>query len=58
MEYTVIITETLKRKTEVSAESRELALYGARKKYYNCDIILDSDDFDSVDFELVEERNV
>ena len=52
MKYTIIVTETLSQKVNVIADSEEEALELTEKMYYNSDIILDCDDFVSVDFEI------
>ena len=52
MKYSVIVTETLSQKVNVVADSESEALELAEEMYYNSDIILDCDDFVSVDFEI------
>lgn len=58
MEYKVAVTEILRREVKVDAENEDMALFKAKKLYYNCDIVLSAYDFIDVDFELVEERDV
>lgn len=52
--YNVIISETLRKSIEVSAESSEEAEQKVNDSWHNSGIILDADDFDRVEFEAVE----
>lgn len=49
--YRVKITETLSKEIELLAESEEDARTKAEEKYYNCEIVLNSEDF--VECEMV-----
>lgn len=53
-EYDVMITETLKKKVTVEAESQEEAIRKVNDSWYNGDYILDADHFDDVNFELAD----
>ena len=55
MKYDVAIEELLVRVIEVEAESLEDAYYKVEALYYNEDIVLSSDDFQSVNIEILGE---
>ncbi len=48
--YQIEITETLQKAVEIEADSTEEAITLARKEWKNGDILLDADDFVSVEF--------
>ena len=50
MEYQVTITETLSRREYVEASSAQKAEEQVRRKYSDCNIILDDTHFVGVDF--------
>ncbi len=50
MKYDITITEILKRKIEIEAESYEEAITKAKKKYYDCELILDASDLVEQEF--------
>lgn len=50
--YIVRITEELSREVTVRAKSKDDADKIARQKYRDCQIVLTSDDFVGVDFEV------
>lgn len=50
-EYTVKITETLKRTIIIKADSDEDALLKVKEQYDNEEIILGSEDYDGTEFE-------
>jgi hypothetical protein len=52
-EYTVEVCETLIRIVTVEAISEEQALEFVRYDYNNAELVLDSDDFFDVDFNVV-----
>jgi len=52
-EYQVEVCETLIRIVTVEAQSKEQALEFVRYDYNNAELVLDSDDFFDVDFNLV-----
>jgi hypothetical protein len=52
-EFQVEVCETLIRIVTVEAQSEEQALEFARYDYNNAELVLDSDDFFDVDFNLV-----
>ena len=52
-EYQVEVCETLIRIVTVEAQSEEQALEFVRYDYNNAELVLDSDDFFDVDFNLV-----
>ena len=52
-EYSVEVCETLIRIVTVEATSEEQALEFVKYDYHNAELVLDSDDFFDVDFNLV-----
>ena len=52
--YNVTITETLKKRVEVSAESLDEAEQKVNDSWYRGDYILDADDFDGVEFDAAD----
>jgi len=52
-EYNIEVRETLIRIVTVEATSEEQALEFVRYDYNNAELVLDSDDFFDVDFEIV-----
>lgn len=52
MKYKVEITEILKRMVEVEADSEEQALTKVKQLYDNEEIVIDSNDFNTSEFEL------
>ncbi|WP_170018842.1 DpnD/PcfM family protein [Campylobacter sp. RM16190] len=55
MEFEVQITETLVKKLFIKAENKEVARKIAKSAYENCEIVLNSDDFCDVEFEIKEQ---
>lgn len=55
-EYVVYITETLQRKIVVSAKSESEAIEEISQRYYDEEIILDSDDYLEAHFEAIEKN--
>lgn len=55
MKYKVEITETLKKVVEVDAETPSQAKEIVRGKYYNDELILDSDNHTDTDFWVYEQ---
>ena len=55
-EFVVYITETLQRKVIVKANSGYEAINEIADKYHNEEIVLDSTDYVSVDFETIEKN--
>lgn len=53
-EYVVYITETLQRKVIIEASNESEAIDEIANKYYNEEIVLDSADYLSVDFDAIE----
>lgn len=53
-EYVVYITETLQRKVIIEASNESEAIDKIADKYYNEEIVLDSTDYLSVDFDAIE----
>ena len=53
-EYVVYITETLQRKVIIEASNESEAIDEIADKYYNEEIVLDSTDYLSVDFDAKE----
>ena len=53
-EFVVYITETLQRKVIVEANNESEAINEIVDKYYNEEIVLDSTDYLSVDFDAIE----
>lgn len=53
-EYVVYITETLQRKVIIEASNESEAIDEIADKYYNEEIVLDSADYLSVDFDAIE----
>ena len=53
-EYVVYITETLQRKVIIEASNESEAINEITDKYYNEEIVLDSTDYLSVDFDAIE----
>ena len=56
MKYIIEITETLQREIEVEAPSIELAEKRVRQRYFDAEIILDSDDHKETEFSSREEN--
>lgn len=54
MKIKVEITEILQKSVEVEASSYEEAILLVKRKYNNSEIILDSDDFVDVEFNITE----
>ena len=54
--YQVVITETLKMRVDIEAESPEEAEQIASDRWRNSDFILDADCFDGVEFNTVKDR--
>lgn len=54
MKYKVKISETLTNTVTIEAKSREDAIYKAREQYFDCEIILMSDDHEETIFEVEE----
>jgi hypothetical protein len=52
--YKVRITEYLSRIVEVEVKDEEYAVKVVKDRYFDEDIVLDYDDFDDVEFELIE----
>ena len=57
-EFQVEVCETLIRVITVEAQSEEQALEFVRYDYNNAELVLDSDDFFDVDFNLVNQDHV
>ncbi len=50
-EYTIEIIETLSKLVVVKADSKEQAIETVREKYYESEIVLDSEDFFETEFQ-------
>ncbi len=50
MKWDITITEILKRKIEIEAESYDEAITKAKNMYYGCEFILDSSDLVEQEF--------
>ena len=57
MLYTVKITETLSKKVTLEADNEEDAYESVRTLYYDCEIILSSENYDDTTFEILEVKN-
>lgn len=55
--YQVVITETLKMRVDIEADSPEEAEQLANDQWRNSEFILDADCFDGVEFNTVKDRN-
>ena len=55
--YQVVITETLKMRVDIEADSPEEAELLANDRWRNSEFILDADCFDGVEFNTVKDRN-
>ena len=55
-EFVVYITETLQRKVIIKANNGHEAIDEIADKYYNEEIVLDSTDYVSVEFETIEKN--
>ena len=53
-EFVVYVTETLQRKVIIEANNESEAINKITDKYYNEEIVLDSTDYLSVDFDAIE----
>lgn len=56
--YTIEITETLQKQVTVKANSREEAIQKVQKEYFDCDIILDSNDYIDTEFQYIKEEKI
>lgn len=54
MKYTVAVTETRRRVVVVSAESSAIAHRRVHDAWQNCEIVLDENDFEGVEFHVTE----
>lgn len=54
--FKVEITETLQRTIEVEAEDLDDAISKAKEKYYNEEVVLDSEDYIDTEFTVVDEE--
>ena len=54
--YQVVITETLKMRVDIEADSPEEAEQLANDRWRNSEFILDADCFDGVEFNTVKDR--
>lgn len=52
MKYRVEIIETLSRTIEIEAKSEENAVEKVRRKYQNCDIILEASDYQETEISV------
>ena len=50
MKYDITITEILKRKIEIEAESYDEAIEKVKNMYYDCELILDASDLVEQEF--------
>ena len=57
MLYTVKITETLSKKVTLDADNEEDAYESVRTLYYDCEIVLSSENYDNTTFEIMEVKN-
>ena len=57
MLYTVKITETLSKKVTLDADNEEDAYESVRTLYYDCEIVLSSENYDNTTFESMEVKN-
>ena len=55
-EFVVYITETLQRKVIIEANNESEAINEIADKYHNEEIVLDSTDYVSVEFETIEKN--
>lgn len=51
--YKIRVTETLEREVEIEANTEDIAVTIAEERYKKEEIVLDSGDFDTVDFNIV-----
>lgn len=56
--YTIEITETLQKQVTVKANSRELAMQKVKEQYYDCSIILDSNNYIDTEFQYIKEEKI
>lgn len=57
MKYRVDISEILKATIHIEANNECEAMGIAKQTYNNCDIILTADNFEDVNFTIMEEKN-
>lgn len=56
-EYIIEIEETLSKRVNITADNEEDALKMVRKQYYAANIVLNENDFNHVEFKVIEEKN-
>lgn len=54
--FKVVITETSSKIVEVQANNKNEALETVKEMYENCEVVLDWNDFDEVDYTIIEEK--
>lgn len=55
-EYIIEIEETLSKRVNITADNEEDALKMVRKQYYAANIVLNENDFNHVEFKVIEEK--
>lgn len=56
-EYIIEIEETLSKRLNITADSEEDALKMVRRQYYAVNIVLNENDFNHVEFKVIEEND-
>lgn len=56
-EYIIEIEETLSKRVNITADSKEDALKMVRRQYYAANIVLNENDFNNVEFKAIEEKD-
>lgn len=56
-EYTIEIEETLSKRINITADSKEAALKLIRSLYYSANIVLNENDFNNVEIKIIEEKD-
>lgn len=56
-EYIIEIEETLSKRVNITADSKEDALKMIRRQYYSANIVLNENDFNHVEFKVIEEKD-
>lgn len=55
--YSIEIKEVLSRIIEVEAQTKEKAIEMVRQMYRNCDVVLDSSDYETTEFSAKDEKS-
>ena len=54
--FKIVITETSSKVVEVQANNKNEALETVKEMYESCEIVLDWNDLDEVDYTIIEEK--